>query len=272
MSKLEKKLNELGKKGKTKFKWAIFKNAKSINNNEESQKRIDKFGNEIHISGFLDKNSKKGWTIEYKDGNENNISSKNLIPVSYKKEKKKIAQEEIIVIKEGLKENEGDFDKLIKILNENKRTTTSIPVVAIAFKNINDPIEKMHIQQNDSNIGGGNKSHAEYILYEKLKKDKNINLSDYSIIITTSPCDKCINEIKGKFKKIFYVVEKEVAMLRGNDVGFKKHGEVEKVNPIKLEAKLEVVEMEFALEYANVSNKLKTRIRELWKQHNKKAK
>lgn len=102
--------------------------------------------------------------------------------------------------------------KVIKTMFQNRKINNGLPLVALSFsdaKNRETFIFESNLNRRENSNLKLYETHAEWVLITKNSLDKE-NTKDKTLIITTTPCDKCAKKLSDEtsFKNIFYLTEK----------------------------------------------------------------
>lgn len=235
----------------------IFAKAKRIRFKKGKDSRLDYNNWRIERSSFEKEGQSYSWTVKHINGNENDNSIDNLIPISH----------------ETLNCNMDD--RIVDILNDHKQINDALPVVAVAFINVDDKIDDMFIQSNKKPKNAKNKKdrskfHAEQLILDEMSREHNIDTTKYNLAINIPPCNFCFNKIKGKFKNVYYLMDKKAAKYIRRDIDFlRDKSYVKKYNPRTNDSKINSLDLELRLEVSNIRNSFKGKLENLRKDLNK---
>ncbi len=240
----------------------IFRNLKHIPGFEEANDiRIDKYGSKVVIGEYDNNILPTGWTLMFKSCDERVISESNIEAIAITSLN---IEEEKTPYTFNSKRSMEINDNIVKLLNQHKWDNKSIPIVAIAYKDPDDPIEEMFIENNipyedavkiyTQKQMEDRHDHAEQILLNRLKNIEGVDPRDYYVAISIPPCNRCMKNIAYGYKKVFYVMDKKAAIYLQRDVDYLSYpSHVFKYTPKTTEGRIAATEMEFWIETTNLN-------------------
>lgn len=147
--------------------------------------------------------------------------------------------------------------KIIKNLYKNRVKNGGLPIVATIFET-----NTKNIIVTESNLRRGNTkwndlhcTHAEWLCMDKIEELNK--LKNISLIVSSSPCDKCANRIlkNNYFDKIYYLIDKFDQSKNNN---FLQICNLEKYIPKGKEEAENIRKINNHIQIANIQNKSKS--------------